>query len=91
MLSHRCSRGKMDVSRRNRLVEKLKVKQTEVGQNPGPTVSLEDFFEGNDDWGSIGVQSFRASRRRCPLPTSGSYRVVARIARCGLESFNLNS
>ena len=44
----------MDVSRRNRLVEKLKVKQTQVGQNPGPTVSLEDFFEGNDDLGSIG-------------------------------------
>jgi hypothetical protein len=49
----------MDVSRRNRLVEKLKVKQTQVGQNPGPTVSLEDFFEGNDDLGSIVVGDFK--------------------------------
>jgi hypothetical protein len=45
----------MDVSRRNRLVEKLSAQRMPVGQqHPGPTVSLEDFFEGNDDLGSIG-------------------------------------
>jgi hypothetical protein len=44
----------MDISRRNRLVDKLKAQSISVGQQPGPTVSLEDFFEGNDDLGSIG-------------------------------------
>jgi hypothetical protein len=48
----------MDINRRNRLLELIKAKGTPVGQAPGPTVSLEDFFEGNDDQGSIGCNLF---------------------------------
>ena len=44
----------MDIAQRNRLIEILKAKEIPVGQHPGPTVLLEDFFEGNDDLGSIG-------------------------------------
>jgi len=44
----------MDISRRNQLVEKLKTRSNPVGQHPGPTISLEDFFEENDDLMSIG-------------------------------------
>ena len=44
----------MDISRRNALLEKLRTQTIAVGQHPGPTVSIEDFFEGNDDVGSIG-------------------------------------
>jgi hypothetical protein len=44
----------MDIARRNQLVEKLKSRTFSIGQHPGPTVSREDFFEGNDDLGSIG-------------------------------------
>jgi hypothetical protein len=44
----------MDISRRNGLLEKLKAQSSPVGQHPGPTVSIGDFFEGNDDAGSIG-------------------------------------
>lgn len=39
----------MDVACRNQLVEKLKSRSILVGQYPGPTISLEDFFEGNDE------------------------------------------
>lgn len=48
----------MDTNRRNRLLDLLKSKTTSVGQYPGPTVSLEDFFEGNDGTGSIGCNLF---------------------------------
>jgi hypothetical protein len=44
----------MDIGRRNALLEKLKVQSIPVGQHSGPTVSIGDFFEGNDDAGSIG-------------------------------------
>jgi hypothetical protein len=44
----------MDISRRNALREKLGAQGIPVGQHPGPTVSIGDFFEGNDDLGSIG-------------------------------------
>ncbi|HET9399862.1 MAG TPA: hypothetical protein VFO34_02840 [Candidatus Acidoferrales bacterium] len=44
----------MDAERRKRLVDKLEMLKVRVGQSPGPTVSLEDFFDGNDDVGSIG-------------------------------------
>ena len=44
----------MDVALRNQLVEKLKSRSILVGEYPGPTISPEDFFEGNDDMGSIG-------------------------------------
>lgn len=44
----------MDVARRDQLVENLKQRGIADGRHPGPTVSLEDFFEGNDDVGSIG-------------------------------------
>jgi len=44
----------MDISRRNTLVAKLKAKSIPVGEHPGPTISIDDFFEGNDDLGSIG-------------------------------------
>jgi|SRR5580658_5627178 hypothetical protein len=44
----------MDISRRNALVEKLRAQGIPVGHHPGPTVSIDDFFEGNDDLGSIG-------------------------------------
>ena len=44
----------MDITRRDRLLEVLRTKGVPVGQSPGPTVSLDDFFEGNDDLGSIG-------------------------------------
>lgn len=44
----------MDINRRNRLLELIKAKGIPVGRSPGPTVRLEDFFEGNDDLGSIG-------------------------------------
>jgi len=69
----------MDVSRRNRLVEKLKVKQTQVGQNPGPTVSLEDFFEGNDDLGSIGcnLSAHPGVGGFCGIPNNGQAQVIA--------------
>lgn len=44
----------MDVARRNQLVENLKQRGMAYGRYPGPTVSLEDFFKGNDHVGSIG-------------------------------------
>jgi hypothetical protein len=44
----------MDITRRNHLLAILKSKPKVAGRGPGPTVSLEDFFEGNDDVGSIG-------------------------------------
>lgn len=44
----------MDATRPDRLVQALRAGKTPVGQTPGPTVSLDDFFEGNDDIGSIG-------------------------------------
>jgi hypothetical protein len=43
----------MDVARRNQLLQKLQGRSV-GGLGPGPTVSLEDFFQGNDDLGSIG-------------------------------------
>ena len=44
----------MDINRRNALLEKLQAKSIAVGQHPGPTVTIDDFFDGNDDLGSIG-------------------------------------
>jgi len=44
----------MDIGRRSALLAKLQEKSTPVGEHPGPTVSVEEFFEGNDDLGSIG-------------------------------------
>jgi hypothetical protein len=45
----------MDINRRNRLLEVIKAKGIPVGgRGAGPTVTIEDFFEGNDDLGSIG-------------------------------------
>ena len=66
----------MDVTRRKQLVEKLKSRSIPLGQYPGPTVWLEDFFEGNDDMGSIG----------CNLSehpgVNRFYRVFERIRSC---------
>lgn len=44
----------MDTTRRDRLVQTLQAAKTPVGQIPGPTVPLDDFFQSNDDIGSIG-------------------------------------
>jgi hypothetical protein len=44
----------VDTIRRAQLVEKIKAIQPEIGRGPGPVVSLQEFFEGNDDIGSIG-------------------------------------
>lgn len=44
----------MDIEKRNHLVATLGSKLTLTGKKPGPTVSLEAFFDGNDDLGSIG-------------------------------------
>jgi hypothetical protein len=44
----------MDRTRRNELVTRLQAVTPVLGPGPGPTASLEEFFEGNDDPGSIG-------------------------------------
>jgi len=44
----------MDMNRREALLSKIKAKLPATSGSRGPTVSLEDFFEGNDDFGSIG-------------------------------------
>ena len=44
----------MDIERRRKLVDKIKSTSWKSGQHPGPTVTLEEFFEGNDDSGRIG-------------------------------------
>ena len=46
----------MDMERRAQLIEKIKQQglPQPTGQGPYAVVSLEDFFEGNDDDGSIG-------------------------------------
>lgn len=42
------------MTRREALIEKIK-RQGSIGYGrPAPVVSLEDFFTGNDDFGSIG-------------------------------------
>src|SRR5204862_5889798 len=44
----------MDLERRKKLVEKIKATSSKPSRHPGPTVTLEEFVEGNDDSGSIG-------------------------------------
>jgi hypothetical protein len=44
----------MDMNLRTNLLAKIKAKTSQIGGGAGPTVSLRDFFEGNDDFGSIG-------------------------------------
>lgn len=44
----------MDLAKRAALLSKIKPKWPTVGGGPGPTVPLQDFFDGNDDIGSIG-------------------------------------
>src|SRR5258708_13372689 len=63
----------MDIERRRKLVERIKSTSWKPRQHPGPTVTLEEFFEGNDDSGSIG----------CNLVTTPSpaefYRILKEI------------
>jgi hypothetical protein len=63
----------MDLERRRRLVEKIKSTSWKPSRNPGPTVTLEEFFEGNDDSGSIGCNLV-------PTPSPADfYRILSEI------------
>jgi hypothetical protein len=44
----------MDIGKRNELIEKIKMIGLPDDMEETPVVSLEDFFAGNDDLGSIG-------------------------------------
>ena len=44
----------MDMRLRSALLDNIKAKNHPFAGGPGPTVGLQDFFEGNDDTGSIG-------------------------------------
>ena len=47
----------MDKLRRRELIKKIKEQGSLDGTMPAPVVSLEDFFIGNDDAGSIGCNT----------------------------------
>lgn len=49
----------MDKQRRQQLIAKIKQQGSWDGLEPAPLVSLEDFFIGNDDVGSIGCNTGR--------------------------------
>lgn len=44
----------MDLERRAKLIETIKKQGMTSGEGPMPVVTLEEFFTGNDDPGSIG-------------------------------------
>lgn len=44
----------MDQIRRTQLIERLRTVGLPSGDVPSPVVSLESFFDGNDDVGSLG-------------------------------------
>src|SRR5665213_832676 len=43
-----------DMDLRNKLIEKIEAQGFPSGEGPLPVVSLDDFFLGNSDYGSIG-------------------------------------
>jgi len=47
----------MDTQIRQELIRKIKAQGSLDGSTPAPIVSLEDFFVGNDDLGSIGCNT----------------------------------
>jgi hypothetical protein len=44
----------MDNAKRQNLVERIKMLGSPCSERPLPLVTLEEFFIGNDDYGSIG-------------------------------------
>jgi len=71
----------MDKAKREELIRKFKAQNLLEPQGrwtPLPVVSLEDFFDGNDDYGSIGCNLLE---REHPGP-KGFYAVLKEIRDC---------
>src|SRR5262249_43406109 len=53
---HCYTQAVMDLGRRGQLIERITVLGLPSPDHPLPLVTLEEFFEGNDNYGSIGCQ-----------------------------------